>query len=442
MTIPLTGTGGLFTRLGRIGRLAQDVRSLSTTLGTSFESLMAQYDTLRTAVDGVPTLARGVRTNLPTFLNTLSRNAETTLLEMVRADAPYAAGSVTEALQELIRQMITAGASVKTQTVSGSAAVIAGNTGNGFLGLQTQRGDGLQQELIVPEVVPIKCTADSQNGRTSPGREQFTYYGEVGGSMWADNYPVGSGRTMVFSCVSADTQGQSGLINGNLLRNSNFETFTTTDIPDNWTVVSGTPTTNFRRSTAQKFTGTSSLEIRGTGATSTSIEQTFLSGQFVPLSTYALTFWYKITGGAAGSVYIRDADSAYVDEEIDCAAGPVVWTRRTVYFRTGRQIPTDFKLVITEAGPLPVGTNLFLDNMTLAPLTQLYPGGPGIIIVQADSNWSVGDGFTLTTTNNFGGASNVSTFQWLFERLFGMNLKGLLLPSAGSPTIADTLISA
>jgi hypothetical protein len=52
-----------------------------------------------------------------------------------------------------------------------------------------------------------------------------------------------------------------------------------------------------------------------------------------------------------------------------------------------------------------------------------------------------GDGFILTATNNYGGASNLSTWQQLFERLFGMRALGLVLPSSGGPTIADSLIS-
>ena len=64
-------------------------------------------------------------------------------------------------------------------------------------------------------------------------------------------------------------------------------------------------------------------------------------------------------------------------------------------------------------------------------------------VFSGNVNFIENDGWDMTTTNDFGGSSNLATFQWLFDRLFNMRSLGLLLPStASSPTVADSLITA
>lgn len=78
---------------------------------------------------------------------------------------------------------------------------------------------------------------------------------------------------------------------------------------------------------------------------------------------------------------------------------------------------------------------------TTPDLVELYPQGPRIRIVNGSTPFAVGDRFRIVTANDHGGATNLQTFQRLFDRFFDMRLLGLQLPTAGSPTIADSLIA-
>ena len=48
----------------------------------------------------------------------------------------------------------------------------------------------------------------------------------------------------------------------------------------------------------------------------------------------------------------------------------------------------------------------------------------------------------MTTANDYGGATNLSTMQWLVDRLFKTRSLGILLPTNAAPTIPDTIITS
>src|SRR5262245_16998591 len=119
MSITLTGTGGLFTRIGKIGKIAHNMRTYQgTTFPGIISEVMAQYDTLRTVVDGIPTADKDNRAAISTIMAALTTSAENTIIEMVKADKPTKAASLQDALEELITQMRAAVASIKKCTVT------------------------------------------------------------------------------------------------------------------------------------------------------------------------------------------------------------------------------------------------------------------------------------------------------------------------------------
>jgi hypothetical protein len=71
---------------------------------------------------------------------------------------------------------------------------------------------------------------------------------------------------------------------------------------------------------------------------------------------------------------------------------------------------------------------LYLDDMTMAPVTALGTTGMSVIAFPGIVASSTSDAYTLSTANNFAGR-----IQTVFSRFFGRQL-----PSATSPTIADT----
>jgi hypothetical protein len=87
------------------------------------------------------------------------------------------------------------------------------------------------------------------------------------------------------------------------------------------------------------------------------------------------------------------------------------------------------------------GRNLYIDHLGMGAMTQLYAGGPAIAYFSGSTASLVKDVYSVTVTNNRGGASNLATMQTAADRVFGMRALNLLLPSSGSPTVADALIS-
>lgn len=460
MSLPLTGTGSVFARLGRFGKVADRLRTYQAGIDTDQGTLLAQFIGLPIAVDGVPTLLNTAKENASTTLDALAPFASDTLIRMVRADSPAFAGSISDALALLVAQMKTAAASVQVQAVTASTAALSTNSGDGVIVVSTKRGDGLVQELTYPEISPIVCTADAQTGGATVGQETFTYTGEVadgnGSGVWADDWPIGSGATATLTAVDATTDGTSATDFGHMLVNSDFETWTVSNVPDGWTVLAGVAGTQFLQSTAQHYDGLSSLQFVG-NATGASVAQTFnssLGSPTIPLpsTSYAVAVWLKVDVVPAAGVLtidLVDTSNTVINDDqgtansftVTCSTLTTSFAAKTGVFRLPKLVPTTVKLRVRLSTALSVGSNLFIDHLGMGRLAGLYAGGPGAAVFSGATQFAGGDGWNLTTTNDFGGASNLSTFQWLFDRLFGMRTLGLYLPSSGGPTISDALIT-
>lgn len=449
--------GGLFNRIGRFGKLADRTRGHQANLLADFASLMAQYDTSRPSVDGVPSLDKQTRLSVSAFLSTLTLAGQKTILDMVKADRPDQAHTLGEALAEIVRQMRAGVVSVKKCTVAASAAALSTNSGNGAVVVTAKRGDGLDQELIIPETAYLVCVADSQTGGATAGQELFQYTGEVAAqSVWDDEYPIGSGATTTTTAVDASVDGTAGTTFGNLLTNGDFEAFTA-NLPDHWSALVGVAGTNFLKSTTQFYDGAASLQIVG-GATLTSLAQTFgltagTPAAPLPSTSYAVNFWAKVDVVPAGGVLtvdLVDGTNAVINDDQGVANSFTValtglttsFAAKGGVFRLPKLLPATIKLRVRISTALSGGSNLFLDRIGMGRVTGLYAGGPAVCVFSGNTHFVGADGWTLTTTNDFGGASNLSTFQWLFDRLFGMRGLGLLLPSNAVPSVSDTLITS
>ena len=88
------------------------------------------------------------------------------------------------------------------------------------------------------------------------------------------------------------------------------------------------------------------------------------------------------------------------------------------------------------------GENVLIDDVCLARMTGLYPGGPAAAIFSGATPFLTGDGWDIATTNDRGGASYGGTFQTLFLKFFQQPT--FLLPSLAdtNETQADTLITS
>lgn len=113
-----------------------------------------------------------------------------------------------------------------------------------------------------------------------------------------------------------------------------------------------------------------------------------------------------------------------------CPASPV--------FRTPTNMPEYIYLRIRISTAIPEGTSMYIDEVCMVPMTQLYVGGPSVAMFSGSEPWDDNDLLSLTVTNDRAGAIE----EWC-DRVWLLREKNLLLPCTlgGSETIADSLIA-
>lgn len=464
MAVTLIGTGGLFTILGKMGKLAHDVQSFqATTLltdvnavptafnGTLFEDVIGSFSAQRFSV----VTAAGGQAGI------LQSTAATLVNRMINADtALTSATDIYLSLVELIRQMKVSADSVNDCVVSASAAAISVPTvtGNGAIVLSTKRGDGLVEQNLFAEVAPLKCVRDNQLGGTS-GSEGFLFTGDqLQSDVWAYDWPQGSGGTTQITAVDGSlNNGPSRLYNGG------FDLFgtTTANTPDGWIKVAGTAGTDFKQNTSTYYDDeASSLEFVG-GGTAPNLTQLFNAASsvtgttrnVVPLTQYALNFWVKASVVPAAGVLTVDlidgSNTVIADDQgtnntfaVTLSGISTSFVAKNTTFRLPRVLPSSIKIRIRASTGISAGTSIYIDRMSLAPMTALYVGGPQVAIFSGSTAFVIPDGWLITCANDRGGSTYGTAFQCFFDRMFGMRQMGLLLPYAtgGGETISDSLL--
>lgn len=352
--------------------------------------------------------------------------------------------SESEIMTKLIRQMLADGETVDRSTVTlGSVTAGSGNVGNGTILLTkvldgiTSPGQlagkiylpqpaykGLDSELCVPsETMILRCDSDSfQNGDTEGG-ESWVWEGKIADQPWGilgeGSGPIGTIR------------GAFG--NANLLQNADFETFSTTDTPDSWSIYAGTVTTHIAQDAGNAYHGSSGLKFLGTGAqASIGVSQAISRTQVTANKRYCVTLRMKASATVAAGAFTCQFEgtgySAGGTESISVAAGslPTSYTLYSFYVNMPASIPSDFKLVIKWTGTPTNAKNLWVDDVSLSAAN--YGGGIAVNPIRGSTPFVRGDYFTFTVANS------EKIFQRFFRRAFGA-----MLPSSGSPSIADSL---
>jgi hypothetical protein len=451
--------GGLFVRIGRIGYVLDYLNNYQDAIQTALGDVAGQYlSTLRDAYGRVAVNEASFVANLTGGFGTLQQLASDTIIGMVNADNPAAARSLADALAEVRRQMLAGTVTVQSATVGATATADSGNTGTGVAILTTKRGDGLTLELLIAENALLTVSADSYSGGQVAGREPLAFVGEGDGGLSPSHYqwPAGSGATQSVQAVSADTDASTA---SNLLTNGDLEDWTgATPALDQFTLSGGTWGTDLARNSTTPFRGTYDLRfIAGTAATP-SLTQEFgdatdgTAVEMAPLTSYIFNCWMKRAGVVSAGVLtvdLVDGSNTVINDEQGTANSftKTLSTLGTTFgsvsgtFRLPANPPAVVKLRIRISTAL-AGADVYMDDLCLAPVTTLYSGGPGLVVFSGATPFVTGDFFTVATTNDRGGASYLATFQSLFDRLFDMRGAGVLLPSSGSPSVNDSLITS
>ncbi len=501
MAIPLTGTGGVFTALGKVcGWIISELNRQGAaaltapvkSAGSAFSDLNTQYSSsvaLANIFDGTtknilnPYRAKSATIpQLVTLAQELNR-------QMGIATTKYVAGATITAVAP------TTGAG---NTNTGTAIFTSSVTGPYLMGSVTGAG-AMVLQYIFPEIFVLKCTSDSYTGNAPQYQEQFSYQAPpntVSDPMLPGFTAAYSGSPSVpvanlFGLISANGSNGTGTINicspaiyqnagpgGNILNNGDFANWSSalsSATLNHFVAVLGAAGTDYEISTAiGSPTGglvastAIALLFGGGGATFT---QQFGNGAgtnvaLLPNTVYAGNIWAKKVASGTGNVIIDlidgsnnvIADNNAVNNSLTftVASLSTSYAAQPFYFRTPAVVPATHKIRIRYTSP---GTaNAFISDLSLRVAPQLYTGGGYLAGFRGATPSVAGDDYNAQFTNDFGAITNSTIFSTIFNWLFGLRTlqapppisntqppagsQGFWqLPIVGTTQIVDTLIS-
>ena len=135
MAVTLTGSNGLFTRLGKGFFALKQAVDHQAVIASEIEDYTDEFDgTSQDMVDGVYQSIESLQVSAvrPMF-NILSDSFVKTMVDMVDDDASLKNETLQEALIELIDQMLDNSESIQANTVTTSSSVDGDSVGNGVL---------------------------------------------------------------------------------------------------------------------------------------------------------------------------------------------------------------------------------------------------------------------------------------------------------------------
>jgi hypothetical protein len=507
--IPLTGAGSLGVRLGHMMGRAGNILALLGGNATAAvtENLPAQIITTVTPDYANGTPAPQCISNLIqalfqyqqsglSFVSTLQQDTIFTIQFMygvaylgISADAPlstFQSIPLGQALQGLYNQMVLNTQTVQAPTVAAGAQTNVGTpVGNGIAVVSLFNGLGNGLALVIPETLTIACTADSYTGGRVAGNEGITISGQTAQPKTSPLWPGGSGVTQQLNAVN----GAANNSQGNVLQNSDFNTFTTANVPDNWTIAVGAAGTQVvDAGSGHSYTpgNTHSLSFVGDSATLTTITQKFnttpvatvgAGGTAFSLVTYPdnvlhFCMFMAVNATQAGlqlNVDLYDGSAivkndAGVNQVVNLNLGSLStsFVGFTGAFQLPKSIPATLyiRVRVVVGHELATGKTLYIGRMSLAVartssivppngtgqmVQGIYPGGPFVTFHSGSIpvvNGLMPDQWTIAMTNNYS-TSGTGLFQQYLERWCSLSTLGLQLPTVvgGGATILDSVIA-
>lgn len=468
----------LFARLGRLADFGVAIRAHQSTLRTEFEDTMSNY------TDATRDLVKRLTSNIETrideagnLMQDIVGDAGETIIEMMDDDTSLERYTVRDAVAELIRQMRDAGtpetvsrpsSGYVTLPASNKGTAAAGNTGDGIFLLSDMAPLGEVNDTatiqdspnIQSETITARCVRDSNSQDTPEGRESFQIVGQRAVSRLDEDWPSGTGtRTRIQVATASVDGGRSAGVN--VCTNSDFESFTTTNVPDNWTIATGTAGTHVFKSTGLKFRGSSALRLVGDGSTAHNLTQALRSttgtlGGINPDRPYTISAAVRVGSigtlpGVSLVISVRDSGGTILHDSIigramQLSIGSGDLTASFQQFSAVVFSPVSVQkgayIDIRFSGNVTNTSNVYVDDIVIAEMHQASRTGLGFQVIQGATDYRVRDEFTASVTNNISGANGGRLAQE-FDRMFDMNRLGLVLPAdtTGSETQSDSLIS-
>jgi hypothetical protein len=453
MSLTYTGTNGLFTHLGKLvkhyNQFQDDAIDGSTGLNADRKEILDAFQASDQdlAIDGLVQAYERWKSEYVARRALLAAFAlarledRTTVLDEIGA----ATTDPGEILAKLLETMNEDAATIESSVVSvGSVSADGDNAGGGVI-LSTNvldgatspgaingvvfpsqvKYDGLTTELCAPsQRFVLRVAADSFHDDLDEGSEEIAWEGMLPDDPHGISED-GTGVVATIQPIHADTP--------NHVSNADFESFTS-NVPDDWTLVSGVAGTNVLAATsAQAAHGSDALLFQGNAsATAIEIKQAIPKSNVIARKRYCVTVKLKKNSASTGTVTIQFEGTGYTaggSEKISVNASSLATSYALHHFFVTMPavIPTDFRLVIRWNGGTPGSSEkVYIDDLGVGPV--YYGGGVGVVAVRNSGAFARDDRFEFTVTNTEG------VFQTFFRRAFGVQL-----PSDASPTISDTL---
>ncbi len=457
------GMGGFLDQLALEGGTAT-ARVLSGALWTTrYSTLVTQYNSGVTApstLDGFfasMSAWQGAQNGFGSAIQTLIQN---TTIKMADQSQALPSKDLKTALQLIIAQMVGTADSFNASAPSlGNQTNVNTPIGDPIVvGSVKNANDGVVFQYLFPETLSFLTTADAVTGGATAGQETISFKGQAAASNnFAYNWPLGSSSSGSLTCVDG-TLSNSG---GNLLTNSDFKVFSTSNYPDNFfNLVGVAGTTIFNGGSANAYTTNGgSLQFTGDGGgTLIAVYQPFNTASsttagaggtpakltaFMPLH---LNVWVKTSATPAAGVLefsLTDGSGTTINDQAGNAnlftksltAVSTSFVNVNGAFRLPANPPAVIRLKVRLSTSIDNTKSVYLGRMSLTKPTQIYTGGPYFSAHSGSTATLANDAWTLPVSQTYG------TFQREFERYFGMRGLGLVMPSSGSPTIADSLVA-
>jgi len=439
VAVPITGAGGLFTRLGHQAGISLNILvsagyagaapDYAVTIPSKVQTVVADYAAGTPAygvIQGQATPQGGPSTNTRImaassawqnvhrqYLSYYQSLAVAELVDIVNIDAAQKDRTLPTALAALINNTLQGSFHVQASSPSAGAQTngnptpkapyaASGNTGPVIVfSFKDLKGNPLDN--VYAETLRFAVTADAQQGGAVKWREPVLVSGQsaVVTDTLSPLWPSGSGTSVSVNC--ADSAGNAG-VGGNLLQNSNFASYSTADYPDNWVAAGGTVGTAIKNGAGTGFLGTTSLEFVGDGATAIAVKQPFgVSASTspgaggspanllaLPSGPLALNFWLKLSAAATGWLQadLVDSTATVINDDSGTAnsfhldlstLADTNWHNVNGVFRlpalNPANTPVALRLWCPTGHELQAGKNLFTANVALTQMQQLSPKG-------------------------------------------------------------------
>lgn len=473
MSIPQTGSGGIFTTWGRLAAWLQNLNGVigktAPSPGSNWGASGVAINDLNDSVNNYVTQLQAnanlasltnntysqmrdqVRNALSSNLTIAQTNAQTILQCLASADQspnpviPTPAQTFQASLLYFINQFKTSTNYLAPNTVSVAVTPGGSNHGDGTCMASLKRGDGTNQMYVYAETINLTCTSDSQVSSGNLNIEPFAYSGAgTASSRLGWDWPAGSGTAGSLSAINAASQTP------NFLSNGDFETYTVANIPDGWTVVTGTPGTDFGKDTSEFYTGSACFDFIGTGGAPNS-ELYFSLSNIQPDTVYFFNVWMRKANALATGV-LRYALTDNSNTVINDDAGNANSFTQTLNSLTTSFAPVQGVFVTPKALPTggvrlnmklttgisTVGGRAAIDRMALVAPTAAYGatrGGPLLAVFSGATPFLINDTFAVAVSNAYDGMWQQAVWQLLDPGQFGYQFAYSGVGSAISATL-------